>query len=129
MFQISPIERKNNSAATIRAMRGTLAFVVLFAAAAVGQQQHYPTGYLKASDFYASGNDGCAQILAATTQSFNNGFGQSVEVDLSGDQICAVNPIYSSFVGNLIFYNGATFHLAASWIIPSKVIITGIAIT
>jgi len=100
-------------------------FLALALAAAFGQQQHFPTEFLKASNFYTSGNDGCAQILAATTQSVNNGFGQSVVVDLSGDQICAANPINSNFVGNLIFYNGATFHLAASWIIPSKVMITG----
>ncbi|MGH9432740.1 MAG: hypothetical protein ACRD3T_14450 [Terriglobia bacterium] len=112
-------------------MKSLPTFLVLTAISASGQQQHFPAGFLKASDFYSAGNDGCAQILAATTQSVNNGFGQSVLVDLSGDQLCAANPINSSFVGNLIFYTGATFHLsstsgvAASWIIPSKVMITG----
>lgn len=100
--------------------------IALFAVAPFCCAQSSPS-YLYTSQFKAS--DGCAQILTATAQSVTNGLGQSVVVDLSGDQGCAANPINSSFTGKLIFYNAAVFHLStssSSWLVPSGVEIMGV---
>jgi len=86
----------------------------------------YSSGaYLFASRF--SGIDGCAQVLAAETQSVTNAIGQSVVVDIGGNIECQENPNNPSFAGNLIFLNGQTIWLSStSIVLPTRMIMYGV---